>query len=101
MAKLTKAEVSHVAKLAKLHLTEKEKEKYLKQLSKVVEFISELEEVDTSAFEATSQTTGLENVHRVDEVKAGATLPQEEAISGTNNTKNGYFEVEAILNKDK
>lgn len=97
MAKLTKAEVLHVAKLARLDLTDKEKTKYEKQLSKVVEFISELDEVDTSELEPTSQTTGLKNVFRLDEINSSDVLPQDEALSGTNNTHNGYFTVGAIL----
>ena len=45
MAKLTKADVVHVAKLAKLDLTEAEIEKFLPQLSSVVEHVSELGKV--------------------------------------------------------
>lgn len=99
MAKLTKAEVVHVAQLAKLQLSEKEKEKYLKQLSKVIHFIGELGEVDTSKLEATSQTTGLENVYRADETNNKNTLTVDEALSGTDKNRNGYFTVEAILKK--
>lgn len=87
----------HVAKLAKLELTEKEIEKFQEQLSKVVDQISELSEVDTSNVEPTSQTTGLENVERVDEADSTKCLSQDQAISGTDNTYNGYFKVGAIL----
>ena len=54
-----------------------------------------LSEVDTKGVEITSQVTGLENVTRED--KAAPSLTQEEAISGTKKTKNGMFEVNAIL----
>ena len=101
MAKLTKSEVEHVARLAKLQLSEKEKEKYLKQLSKVVEFVGELSEIETSKLEPTSQTTGLENVYRTDQIKPHQVLRQEDALSGAKNVHNGYFTVEAILNKKR
>lgn len=97
MTKLSKADVLHVAKLAKLDLTDTEVDKYSKQLSSIVDYISELSEVDTKNTEPTSQTTGLENVFREDLVKPENTLTQDQAISGTDKTHNGYFKVHAIL----
>jgi len=82
MGSLSKDEVLHVAKLAKLDLTSEEVTKFQKQLSKIVDYISQLSEVDTSNLEPTSQTTGLENVFRSDELKQEG-LTQEEALSGT------------------
>jgi aspartyl-tRNA(Asn)/glutamyl-tRNA(Gln) amidotransferase subunit C len=97
MGKLTKADVQHVAKLANLTLTPGEVEKYTKQLSSVVDHISELSKVDTEDTEPTSQTTGLEDTYRQDEVKEGNCLAQETALSGTDKIHNGYFKVKAIL----
>lgn len=99
MAKLSKADVLHVAKLAKLELTEKEVEKFQDQLSSVIDQISELAEVDTSSVTETSQTTGLENVFRTDEADAENCLTQDQAISGTDKIYNGYFKVGAILSE--
>ncbi len=99
MAKLTHAEVLHVAKLANLEISEREIEKYSKQLSHVIDHISELSEVDTSSVEPTSQTTGLENVYRQDEVEGEKSFTQEQALSGTDKTYNGYFKVKAILSE--
>jgi len=64
MAKLTTDDVKHVAKLANLPLTDEEIKKFQEQLSSVVSYIDELQEVDTKDVEPTSQTTGLENVFR-------------------------------------
>jgi aspartyl-tRNA(Asn)/glutamyl-tRNA(Gln) amidotransferase subunit C len=97
MGKLTKADVQHVAKLANLTLTPGEVEKYTKQLSGVVDHISELSKVDTRDTEPTSQTTGLEDVYRQDEVKEENCLTQEQSLSGTDKIHNGYFKVKAIL----
>lgn len=99
MAKLSVDEVKHIAKLSKLNLTSSEITKFQKQLSKIIDYISELSEVDTSNIEPTSQTTGLENVFRSDETKP-VSFTQEEALSGTDNTKNGYFVVDQILDKE-
>lgn len=97
MNKLTKKDVEHVAHLAKLPLSDKEIETYFKQLGKIVNYIGELNEVDTKNTEPTSQTTGLENVFESDELKSQQGSSQEEALSGTEKNYNGYFQVEAIL----
>jgi len=96
MSKLSIKDVEHVARLAKLKLTSQEILKYQKQLSEVVSYVSELSEVDTSTVEPTSQTTGLTNILRSDELKASE-LTQEEALSGTEKTHNGYFVVPMVL----
>lgn len=99
MSKLTRDDVTHVAKLAKINLTEEETEKFLGQLSNIVNFISDLSEVDTTNIEPTNQTTGLTNVYREDIVKPEALLTNDEALSGTDQTYNGYVKVDAILSE--
>lgn len=99
MAKLTKDDVLHVAKLAKLELTDEEIEIYVKQLGNIINYISELSEVDTSNVEPTSQTAGLTNIFRNDEIKIEGSLTQEQATSGTDTAYNGYFKVKAILSE--
>jgi aspartyl-tRNA(Asn)/glutamyl-tRNA(Gln) amidotransferase subunit C len=100
MGKLTKFDVEHVAKLANLNLSSEETKKYTDQLGKIVDFVSELSEVNTSNLEPTSQTTGLEDVYRVDEIKEENVLKIEEALSGTDKIYNNAFKVNAILNKE-
>jgi aspartyl-tRNA(Asn)/glutamyl-tRNA(Gln) amidotransferase subunit C len=97
MAKLTSSVVKHVAKLAQLKLKPSEVEKFKKQLSEVISYIDELNEVNTSKTEPTSQTTGLTNVTRKDSRKTNEGLTQEEAVSGTDKSFNGYFKVPMIL----
>lgn len=99
MAKLSKSEVLHVARLANLKLKDSDVAKLTSQLSEVIDHISELSEVDTKGVEPTAQTTGLENVFRKDEVKSERILTQDQAMSGTDNIYNGYFKVAAILSE--
>lgn len=101
MASLTIDDVAHVAKLAKLELTKEEIEKYKKQLSSVLEHFKELNEVETKDVNPTSQTTGLIDITREDKVDANQVLTVDEALSGTEKTKNGYFVVPAILDKEQ
>ena len=97
MGKLGKKDVRHVAKLAKLKLTSDEIDKFSKQLSEIISYVEELDEVDISKIEPTSQTTGLENIIREDKRKSDDCLSQEEALSGTEKTHNGYFVVPRIF----
>ena len=97
MTKLSEKDVEHVAKLAKISLTEQELKKYQKQLSGIVEYISALQRIDTTNVEPTNQTSGLLNVFRTDEVKPQTALSREEALSGKDNTVNGFFSVPEIL----
>lgn len=54
--------------MARLRLTEAEKEKYSGQLSGILDYVEKLSQVDTSQIEPTSQVTGLVNITREDEV---------------------------------
>ena len=92
---LTMEEVKHVAKLAKLNLSEKELTKFQKQLSDVIDYINKLREVNTDEVEPTSQVTNLENVFREDEVKPS--LTQKEVLSNTNSSHDGFFKVKAVF----
>ena len=64
---LTKQEVKHIAKLARLGITEKEEEKFSKELSSILDYIEKLKEVDISGVEPTSHPHFSENVMRADE----------------------------------
>lgn len=97
MKGIRRKEVLHVAKLAKLTLSSKEVDVFGKQLSEVVNYVGELKEVDTDATNPTSQTTGLEDVFRLDEVDPKDLLTKEQALSGTEKTHNGYFVVPGLL----
>ncbi len=99
MARLTKQDVLHVAGLAKLNLTDSEVQKFTEQLSSIVDLISQLADADIKGVEPTSQTTGLENVLREDKIVEEQSLNADQAISGTDETYNGYFKVAAILSE--
>lgn len=97
--KLTRKDTEFVDQLAKLNLTSSEIDNFTPQLSAVVDLINELNEVDTENIEPTAQTTKLTNVLRNDEIKVENCLTQEEAMSGTENTQNGFITVPQILQK--
>ena len=61
-------QVKHIAKLARIGISDAEAEKFSKQLSGILEYVELLNEVKTDGVEPTSQVTGLNNVTRKDEV---------------------------------
>ena len=93
-----KFDISHVAKLANLPLTDEEKKKFKKQLEETISYIQNLNEADVTGIEPTSQVTGLENVTRDDIVKLS--LSQEDALKNAKSTHNGFFKVKGILGNE-
>ncbi len=63
---ISKKQVEHIAKLARIELTEQEKEKFTKELSSVLDYVEQLKKVDTKKIKSIRQITGLENIMRED-----------------------------------
>ena len=64
---LTDAEVNHIAKLARIELSDEMRDRMKHDLARVLEYIASLNEVDTSGVEPLYQVTGLQNQTRADE----------------------------------
>lgn len=93
-----KINVTHIAKLANLSLTEEEKKKLSKQLDETLAYVDQLDQVNTDNVQPTSQVTGLENVTRED--VAAKSLTQAQALSNTKNEHKGFFKVKGILDNE-
>lgn len=79
MHQITKQEVQNIAHLARIQLSEDEAEKYTKDLSAILDYVKQLEEVDTENVPITAQVTGLTNITRDDDVENSPNL--EDALS--------------------
>jgi len=99
ISNLTEEEVKHVAKLAKLSLSEQEVKKFQGQLSEVLDYIDVLKKLETKNIEPTSQVTGLENVFREDE--SLKSLSPKEVLLNTKEKKDNLFVIKAIFKKDE
>ncbi len=75
MSSLTHDQVRHIAKLARLRLTDAEAEKYAKELSSILSYVDMLQEVDTSSVEPTAQVTGQVNSMREDDIRTDGASP--------------------------
>jgi aspartyl-tRNA(Asn)/glutamyl-tRNA(Gln) amidotransferase subunit C len=92
---LSRAEVEHIAELAKLALTEEERGVFARQLSSILEYFQALQALDTTGIPPTAQVIALKNVMRADEVTP--CLSPEEALANAPQAEKGYFKVPTIL----
>ena len=93
--KLNREEVWHIARLARLGLTEAEVDKFGEQRSDILENFETLQQVDTSDTPPTSQSIALQNVMREDEV--APSLPPGNVLANAPRKEGDCFKVRAVL----
>jgi aspartyl-tRNA(Asn)/glutamyl-tRNA(Gln) amidotransferase subunit C len=93
--KITKEQVEHVARLARLEVSEDEKTTFARQLSSILTHIDQLKELDTAGVEPTATVLPADNVFREDEVRPS--LTQEQALANAPDQADGFFRVPKIL----
>lgn len=93
--KISKEEVKHIAMLSRLELDEKEIELYQDQLSRILEYVEKLNEIDTTQIEPTSHVIELSNVFREDVVKKS--MPRDEALKNAPQSTDKFFKVPKII----
>lgn len=92
---ISREEVEHVARLARLGLTDEEIDKFGEQLSNILENIAILNEVDTEDVPPTAQVTGLENVMREDTAQQG--LTPEQVLANAPLREDDFFVVQHVF----
>jgi aspartyl-tRNA(Asn)/glutamyl-tRNA(Gln) amidotransferase subunit C len=92
---VTIKDVEHIAKLAKLEFTEAEKGKYTHQLNQILEYMEQLNTLDTSKVEPLSHVIELGNVFRPDEVKSGVST--KEALKNAPVRTEQFFKVPKVI----
>jgi aspartyl-tRNA(Asn)/glutamyl-tRNA(Gln) amidotransferase subunit C len=83
--------VLHVARLARLRLTDEELERMPGELAKILEHVETMDELDLDGVEPTSHVVDLVNVLREDEPRP--CLPREQALAGAPDVADGGFRV--------
>lgn len=92
---LDKKEVEHIAQLARIELTEDEKEKFAKELGAIIEYVQELDSAPTENIEPIDQISGLDNITREDEITPS--ISNEKVLQNAPEKEDGFFKVEKIL----
>lgn len=93
--RITRADVVHVARLARLDLDDDEIETYTAQLGDILEHAARVEALDTAGVAPTAHPIPLANVLRED--RAGPSLDRDAVLSQAPDADNGYFRVPRIL----
>jgi aspartyl-tRNA(Asn)/glutamyl-tRNA(Gln) amidotransferase subunit C len=109
MSKLTRDEILKIAKLAKISLTEEEVLKYQNQLSSVLEYVSQISEVETDdSLESSNKhnspatpkhSDGGHNKNRSVKDIPGKCIKREKLLKNAPQQKNGFFVVPRVINK--
>ncbi len=96
---LTKKEVEKIAELARLEISEEEKEKFAEDLSSVLGYVNKLSEVNVEKVEPITGGTALENVMRKDNETKDISDPKmrEEILGAAPDRQDDYFKVPSIL----
>jgi len=92
---LSKDEVKHIASLARIGITDKEVEKFSHDLSSILDWIAQLEEVDVTGVLPTAHITGMSNNSCEDGVEKF--LNKEKIVKLFPESKNGYDKVKSVL----
>ncbi len=98
MAAISREEVAHLARLARLAVTDTELDTFAGQLDVILQSVARVGEVAAADIPPTSHSVPLTNVLRDDVVVPG--LTQDEALSGAPDTEGGRFRVPRILDEE-
>jgi len=95
--KISMVDLEHIAKLARINLTESEKNIFLPQLESVLEYLDVLNQVNTDNVEPTFRVNDQKNVLREDLIKDS--FDQKISLSSALKTQDGYFVVPGTIKK--
>ena len=90
-----KMDIEKVARLARLELSEEERETFGNQMEQILTYMEQLNGLDTSGVEPTSHAIPMQNVFREDGVKSS--FQQEEVLAIAPDEEDGHFKVPRII----
>ena len=90
-----KFNIDNIAQLARLKLTDAEKERLGRHLEQIIEYIDQLNRLDTEDVEPTSHVLPIHNVFREDEVSQSGATP--DYLTGSPSHQKGHYEVPKII----
>ena len=87
--------VDRVARLARLELSDEERQRFTRQLGSILEYCATLNELDTDGVEPTSHVLALTNIFRED--VPGTPLPRDAVLDSAPDHENGFFKVPPVI----
>lgn len=95
--KITKKDVEHVARLARLALSEEEKERYAAQLESILGYIEKLSQLDTKNVPITTHVLPMANVWREDQAEPNRLGSQEAILKNAPGAEPPFFKVKKVI----
>ncbi|GDY31855.1 Asp-tRNA(Asn)/Glu-tRNA(Gln) amidotransferase subunit GatC [Gandjariella thermophila] len=99
MPNISRDEVAHLARLARLAVTEDELDVFAGQLDQILQAVAKVGEVAAEDIPPTSHAVPLTNVFRDDQVRPG--LTRDQALAGAPAAEEGRFRVPRILGEEQ
>lgn len=96
---ISKEQVEHIAKLARIKLKEDEIEKYQKDLSEILEYFNVLQEVDVSRVKPLTHSIALANISREDVARPGTPELVQKLIDMFPSVRDRFLRVKAIFSR--
>jgi aspartyl-tRNA(Asn)/glutamyl-tRNA(Gln) amidotransferase subunit C len=96
-AEIDEVEVRHIARLARLKLSDAEARLFAGQLGRILEYVKQIESLDTEGVEPLAHALAVTNVLREDDPRPGLTSAQ--ALANAPETERGCFRVPAVLDR--
>lgn len=91
--------IKHLARLANLPLTSKLQKQLDQEFTQTLDYVKDVQKVDTAKVKASYHVTGLNNIFREDLLLPEQTLSQEQALKNSTQTYQGYFVVKAVFDE--
>jgi len=95
MAELTQEQVRHVAKLARLNLSDEQARLFARQLDGILDYVEKLNQLDTADVEPTAHAAPLRNVFREDVARPG--IGSEHVLANAPDAEPPFFRVPKVL----
>ena len=92
---ISKEEVEHIAWLARIELSEEEKELFTEQFNRILAYFKKIDEVDTERIPPTYHVLDLVNVYRED--KVSPSLPPKEVLKNAPKKEKRFFKAPRIV----
>ncbi|MEE9523776.1 MAG: Asp-tRNA(Asn)/Glu-tRNA(Gln) amidotransferase subunit GatC [Thermodesulfovibrionales bacterium] len=93
--KISDEDVSHIASLSRLKLSEEEKVKFQKQLNNILVYVDQLSDVDTEDVDPTSHVLNIENVFREDNKRDSTSA--DDALANSPDRSDNFYRVPKII----
>ena len=97
MTTISKDDVTHIAQLAHIHVTQKEIEKFTGELSHILDYVQQLQTVDTRGVSPTAHATGETNVLREDVVQKQGNDVRDALLRAVPLAEGDHVKVKAVF----